>query len=247
MPFVVQVVVAVCGVVFATATIARAVMYARHPLHVRWEIYPVPEGRRGQLAVMIPEILFLKALHEHNRALWWRSFPFHFGLYLCIAAGVGLLLTGEGLRPLAADVGLAGLGLSIAGAIGLLHRRLTEPSLRACTTAGDIFNLLFFIVAFGTLGLGHVVRMPSVLSAGVVLTSLLVAYIPLTHMSHFVGKFFTYHSVKWDDRPLDARMTRAVAEYLTYRPTWSAAHIKADSRPTWAEVVTTNPVEDRKS
>jgi hypothetical protein len=29
---------------------------------------------------MVPEILFLVALRAHNRQLWTRSFPFHFGL-----------------------------------------------------------------------------------------------------------------------------------------------------------------------
>ncbi len=31
--------------------------------------------------------------------------------------------------------------------------------------------------------------------------SLLVAYIPLTHMSHMFMKYFLYHKVKWDDAP----------------------------------------------
>ncbi len=36
----------------------------------------------GELKVMVPEILFLVALREHNQKLWTWSFPFHFGLYL---------------------------------------------------------------------------------------------------------------------------------------------------------------------
>ena len=35
----------------------------------------------------------------------------------------------------------------------------------------------------------------------IVLASLLVAYIPLTHMSHMFMKYFLYHNVKWDDVP----------------------------------------------
>ncbi|MCK7515283.1 MAG: hypothetical protein MZV70_72340 [Desulfobacterales bacterium] len=35
----------------------------------------------------------------------------------------------------------------------------------------------------------------------IVLASLLVAYIPLTHMSHMFMKYFLYHKVKWDDAP----------------------------------------------
>jgi len=71
----------------------------------------------------------------------------------------------------------------------------------------------------------------------------LTAYIPLTHMSHFVAKYFTYHSVRWDDAPLrdNRRIAAAFAEYLTYRPTWSAPHMKAGGATTWAEVAATNP------
>jgi len=35
-------VICLCAVVFIAATAARAVRYARAPLHLRWEIYPVP-------------------------------------------------------------------------------------------------------------------------------------------------------------------------------------------------------------
>ena len=96
--------------IFAVACIARAIRYAKFPLHLRWEIYPVPheppervahggsyfetsdwwtEKRKynlaGELAVMVPEMLFLKGLWEFNRRLWRVSFLFHFGLYLLIA------------------------------------------------------------------------------------------------------------------------------------------------------------------
>ena len=96
--------------IFAVACIARAIRYSRFPLHLRWELYPVPheppervahggsyfeisnwwtEKRKynlgGELAAMIPEMLFLKGLWEFNRRLWRVSFLFHFGLYLLIA------------------------------------------------------------------------------------------------------------------------------------------------------------------
>jgi len=38
----VYVVLVLSAVVFVAATVARAVMYARMPLHLRWELYPVP-------------------------------------------------------------------------------------------------------------------------------------------------------------------------------------------------------------
>lgn len=297
------------ALVCACACVARAVWYARSPIHLRWELYPVPHespdrvrhggsyfessewwaaprttSLRGELAVMVPEVLLLHALRTFNRGLWRRSFPFHFGLYLLIATALGLLAmavvtllagggwaagtTGRLLLWSAGGVGWLGLALAIGGAVALLHRRWADPALRTYTTAGDIFNLLFFVVALGALAAGYLARpagspglldllvgllswnlaltVPPLLALGVMLAAALVAYIPLTHMAHFIGKYFTYHAVRWDDAPAggNVRMGAALAEYLTYRPTWSAPHIKRPGTPTWAEVVTTDPTRE---
>jgi nitrate reductase gamma subunit len=247
-----------------------------------WWTAPRHFNLAGELRVMIPEMLFLEALRKSNRALWYRSFPFHFGLYL-LAGSAGLLLLaafavvlggglpggpfGSVLRWLAATTGIVGLVLSFCGACALLQRRLSEPSLRSYTTVGDIFNLAFFVAVLGLIGVGYAVRpdgspgalviatgllswdstlhVPGALAAGLFAGAALTAYIPLTHMSHFVGKYFTYHAVRWDDTPLaaDPRMTAKLAEYLTYRPTWSAAHIRTNESGTWADVVSSNPGE----
>src|SRR4030042_1015245 len=47
-----------------------------------WWTKPREKSLVGELKAMIPEIVFLVALKEHNPKLWVRSFPFHFGLYL---------------------------------------------------------------------------------------------------------------------------------------------------------------------
>jgi nitrate reductase gamma subunit len=305
----VYVVVSAAGLVFIVASIIRAVRFARSPLHLRWELHPVPheapervrhggsyfeqsewwrQRRRpnlaGELRFMVPEILFLRALRTFNRPLWYRSFAFHFGLYL-LAGTVGLLFASAVLihlipaagteaallavRSLTALSGVVGLLLAITGAGGLLHRRLTDPALRVSTTAGDVVNLLFFIVAYGLLGIGYALRPAGapgalalvagliswdlalqtspVLAAGIVATALLAAYIPLTHMAHFIAKYFSYHSVRWDDEPLrdNPKRAMAIADYLTFRPTWAATHVRRpDETPTWAEVVASNPADE---
>jgi len=61
----------------------------------------------------------------------------------------------------------------------------------------------------------------------------------MTHMSHFIAKYFTYHSVRWDDKP-----NVNLAAYLAYRPAWSATHVGAGK--TWAEIATANPWEAAK-
>ncbi len=279
-------------------------------MHLRWELYPVPHeapdraahggsyfeqtdwwtkdehfNMGGELRAMGTEILFLKALHEFNRALWYRSFPFHFGLYLLIGT-VGLLLVsalatlfapavmagaaGSILRGLGLVTGTAGIVLTLVGACGLLVRRLSDPTLKNYTTPADLFNLAAFLAALGLLGAGYLLRpagspgavamtaglltwdadlaVPAVFGAGLMLSGLLAAYIPFTHMSHYVAKYFTYHAVRWDDAASrrGGKYERALAEYLTYRPTWAARHVKADGVRTWADVVTTNPTEGAK-
>jgi nitrate reductase gamma subunit len=307
MTLVLYVVLTMSVVVFVAGTVARAVGYARAPLHLRWELYPVPHEAAdraahggsyfetadwwtrpshfnvaGELRAMLEEALFLKALREFNLAMWLRSFPFHFGLYLLIATAA--LVVGAAVTMVVAPgllagrlgallslayrlTGVVGLTLAIAGAAGLLHRRLTDDKLRRYTTPGDLFNLAAFIGAFGVLGAGYLLRpdgapggpaivvgmltwdtgleIPGLLAFGLACSGLLAAYIPFTHMSHFVGKYFTYHAIRWDDaanRP-GGRLERKLAEYLTYRPTWSAPHVKADGVRTWADVATTNPTE----
>ena len=111
-------VVAYLGVFFfIIACIARFMMWSKMPMHVRWELYPVAHegGKRasyggsyleeldwwtkprevslvGEAKVMIPEIVFLVAVKEHNPSLWVRTFPFHLGLYMVIAATFILFL-----------------------------------------------------------------------------------------------------------------------------------------------------------
>jgi hypothetical protein len=54
--------------------------------------------------------------------------------------------------------------------------------------------------------------------------------------------------VRWDDAPNrgEASLQAKIAEYLTYRPTWSAPHVGADGKATWAEVATKNPTAGAK-
>jgi nitrate reductase gamma subunit len=307
-------VIAYLGIVFfLIAVAARFVFWSKMPMHLRWELYPVAHeggGRAayggsyleesdwwqkkrevsllGELKVMVPEILFLVALREHNRKLWTRSFPFHFGLYLVAAATILMLIGGITGALLPAGIGGplnnfiaavipwlggAGLVLGILGAIGLFLRRRSRE-LRDYTAPADYFNLVFFIIAFGvalitfvgydrdfslvsafvtnlvtfnlaSLGGGTGVLL---LMLSVVLLSLLTAYIPTTHMSHFVGKYFAYHSIRWKDDPnLPGGKEEATINELLNQPiSWSAEHIKGDGKKTWLEAATEEPeVEDK--
>lgn len=305
MTWLTYIIVYAAAILFLFGCVRRVMQYSRAPLHLRWELYPIPHedparvahggshfeeldwwehSRRfnmgGELRFMVPEILFLKGLREFNRKLWRRSFPFHFGLYLLIGSGtvLGAAALVSIWRPLCLAgwiglasrdfyryAGLAGGLLVVAGSLGLLVRRLTDDELKNYTTPADLFNLLSFslilslllagywmsgprfpgmlAVAHGLLTLRPVGTMPPMLAAGVILLAALTAYIPYTHMAHFIAKYFTYHSVRWDDavKQHGGKLERKMAEYLTYRPTWSAPHIGADGKKTWAAIAHAQP------
>jgi len=175
--------------VFVVGFVVRSVRLARLPVHLRWELAPIPhEKGKGQyggsyleeldwwtkprekslvaeVRYMLLEIVFLKAVWEHNRRLWWFSFPFHFGLYLLIGAalllGVVALggLAGVGavdapaLRSLTTVGVWAGYALGAVGAVGLLAKRLSDPRLRDFTPPATLLNLALLLAVFAT-GLG---------------------------------------------------------------------------------------------
>jgi nitrate reductase gamma subunit len=179
-----------------------------------------------------------------------------------LGGSLGSLL-GEAIRVF----GVAGLVLGVLGAVGLLHRRLTASELRGYTSLSDVLNLLFFVVAFGFAlvtfaavdtdfsrathfvhnlvvfrlaslpGQGAEVVMPAV---SVILLAVLLAYIPLTHMSHFVGKYYAYHAIRWNDAPNlgAAKEQRAIQALLTQPVSWAAPHINGDGRKTWLDAAT---------
>ena len=150
--------------------------------------------------------------------------------------------------------------LGAFGAIGLFFSRLFKKDLRPLSTPSDYFNLILlaalFISCFAVWLVadrsGDVLRsfirqsllfkpaspVPSAVALQLILTAIFFIYLPFTHMTHFVGKYFTYHKVRWEDHPniRGGKIEKAVVEALGYRLNWSAPHIKAGS--TWAEAAT---------
>ncbi len=176
-----------------------------------------------------------------------------------------------GLTPI---VGYAGLGLALIGALALLIRRSVEPDYREYTKKADYFNLAFFVAALGVALVAHAVGDPQFAAlrsyfarlvtfdvaargAGasltglsaveVVLGSLLLAYIPLTHMAHFFTKWFMYHDIRWSDEPnlRGSKIERQVTAALHYPVSWAAPHIRGDGHKTWLDVATSS-VEEKQ-
>jgi nitrate reductase gamma subunit len=282
------------------AMAVKALKYIRAPLHFRWELYPVPheKGRAGyggsyleeldwwskprqtdlinEIKEMAEEIFLLKGVFRHNKRVWVFSFPFHFGLYLCIGwlvlLSIGSLINlsgsavsssgeiwGDIVYYLTIIAGYAGLILAGIGAAGLLRWRLTDENQRPYNSFAEYFNLVFFIVVVGVTLVAHLAGDQSfgasrafvgslitltpaatggfLFSLEIILLSLLIMYVPLGRMSHFVAKYFLYHAVRWNDKPNErgSQIEKSLMRLLQKRVTWQAKHIQSGRR--WSDVV----------
>jgi len=296
---VVQIITYVAVGISFLAMIRKAVKYATAPIHFRWELYPVPheKGRSDyggsyleeldwwskkrhsdlfkEVKEMAQEILLLKGVFHHNRKVWTFSFPFHFGLYLCI--GWLMLLLLGGILQLAniavgAEVGTIGqlvhyltilcgyIGMIMAGfgAFGLFIWRLTDYNQKPYNAPAEYFNLVFFdiviivaLIAQFTLDPGFVFMREYVQSLitfsgfsspgllfniEIVLIALMIMYVPLTRMSHFVAKYFLYHAVRWNDEPnrKGSDIEKKIMEMLNKRVSWKGPHIQTGEP--WSKV-----------
>jgi nitrate reductase gamma subunit len=160
------------------------------PLHARWELYPVPhEGEKSShggsfmeekdwwckprhvshtsdIKALVFEVLFLHATFEHNLKLWFRTYPFHVGMYMLMGGIIivlfSLFLQAVGIAPdngfmifignvINAVVLFGGLCI-VGGGLALIHRRMNDEGLKKYTTPEHYFNLGAFVL-FGVLGL----------------------------------------------------------------------------------------------
>jgi nitrate reductase gamma subunit len=182
-----QVLTYAAGVVFVVAFAVKLLKYFTMPMHVRWELYPIPhEGKEwggsfyeevdhwkkarhkdhvAQYAFMVPEILFIRALYEDNKSLWYWSFPFHLGLYLAIGGliflTIGAILQIAGLeagtsavatlvQSVTVILGVVGFILGTIGTIGLLIKRASNEELSKFSAPIDYFNLIWLAGIFVT-------------------------------------------------------------------------------------------------
>jgi nitrate reductase gamma subunit len=236
-----------------------------------WWTKPRAKSLSGEVWFMVEEIFFLKGVRENNLKLWWGSLPFHWGLYILVGVSFGLLVAGLGVsyKPLLVVLvwaGAAGGVMTAVGAFYLLYLRWTDPKLRPYTTPLDKLNLVLLVVlgalcfavavvpggmAGAVRAVGNLLRFRSpevsaLLGAQMAVAALFIFYLPFTRMVHFFSKYFTYHEVRWDDRPMEKgdALERRMMEALNFGVDWSAAHVKTGK--TWAEVATTLPEDDDK-
>lgn len=206
---------------------------------------------------IMQEMLLISKLFKHQRSLWWASYAFHLGIYVMFGWSLLLLLTvfwnPEFLVVGTAVVGAVGFALSTIGAVLLLVRRAVDESLRAYTPPQEYFNILLILATLVT-GIAawtlfaspfDVARsvfafdaapLPPVVVAHLVLLGIMLLYIPLSKMSHYVGKFFAFHKVLWDNDPnVAGSKVAAMAGREAAGPApaaWSAPHTRPSSSDT---------------
>lgn len=287
------------AIIFVVAILARAIRIAKMPVHVRWELYPVPheKGRAhyggsrleevdwwtkpiekdhlGEIKVMIPEILFLKGVWEHNKTLWTGSFPLHFGLYLLMAnmalLTISAILQISGveiaiLPTIITNLALAGCVIGAIGSVIMLFLRMFSSDLSKFSTPSHFFNILmlgaiYFTGIVWVMNPAYAANSISIFKGLITFSAtpslsmiaywhlgfslFFIFYLPFTHMTHFFTKYFTYHSVRWEDEPnrpgdpIQAKINPSLAQIVT----WSAPHVGADGRKNWVDIAT-SPMPD---
>ena len=162
--------------------------------------------------------------------------------------------------------GIVGWILASLGALGLLLSRTFNGELRKVSVRADYFNLILLLAIFAIglvssfvldtpnadlrrfvgslISFQAVGAMPTATTIQLWLMVFLLIYLPFTHMAHFLGKYFTYHKVRWEDAAnlRGNRIETAVKEGLGYKINWSASHIKSGG--TWAEAATEENSKD---
>jgi nitrate reductase gamma subunit len=217
---------------------------------VQWYNKPRQVSHAGELIDMMKEMLFIKKLFENQRSLWWASYAFHLGIYVLIAFTLLLILAALWTEPLlitfATIVGVAGFALATLGSFLLLVRRMIDATLRKYTTPQEYFNILLifavlvtgiiswtvfadpFKVAAGILAFGAS-EIPAFVLVHLVLLGIMFIYIPISKMSHYVGKYFSFHKVLWDNDPnfVGNKVNESMRRDAQNPPqhTWSAPHI----------------------
>ncbi|MHC4786915.1 MAG: hypothetical protein ACYTE6_13245 [Planctomycetota bacterium] len=238
--------------VFAVAFVVRAVRIARLPMHLRWELAPVPhekgKGHYGgsfleeyewwtkprekslvsEAIYMFQEIAFLKAVWEHNRRLWWFTFPFHTGLYLLIAAVVPLAF---GWNTGASVLAGAGFVLGGLGALGLLISRFADSRLKVMASPASRFNLLVLLAVFATGAWALAVSDGFAAGMRGYGKALLTADRSL-ETSGILAVHVVVAQVRWNDEPMErgSRMEKEVTGLLSQPMTWAGPHVKADGK-----------------
>ena len=93
--------------IFIVAVLAKWKQWSSMPIHLRWELYPVPhepehehggsyfeefnfwekhreKNHLNEMKELFTELLFIKRVFDFKRQFWFTTYPFHLGIYLIL-------------------------------------------------------------------------------------------------------------------------------------------------------------------
>lgn len=299
------------AIVFIVGMIVRILRIAKSPLHLRWELYPVPHVKQksqyggseledlpwkaevkkkdilNEVKSTAEEILLLKAVKQANMPLWKATYLFHLGLYAFFANKIIIILsvliniifgvdsTNTILSIIAYPVfwiAVLGSMCGIAGSVTLFSRRVSDDGLRKYSTGGHFFDIAIIAFIFITLlrwalssqtfvaDIFQTIKslllftpipvLPDIAIANFIVVCIFLMYMPFTHLSHMILKYFSYHKMRWDDeiyKPGSSKNKEIIAQ-LNQEVAWSAPHIApGETRTTWLDIAKSYNADGIKS
>ncbi|MBP7736367.1 MAG: respiratory nitrate reductase subunit gamma [Spirochaetes bacterium] len=188
---------------------------------------------------------------------------FIFFMALCLAAAAAVDAAGFSsaaafLEGIAVFLGTIGYLFGLAGSLSLLVLRAVRRDLRSYSGISAYLNLIILLALFAT-GVSSLVadgdlasqirdfieavfRADSHISlsragaAHIGAVLFFLAVLPFTSMRHFAAKFFTFHSVLWDDSPMDAAAEEKIKKLLGQPVRWSAPHVGSEGSKNWIDI-----------
>ena len=151
------------------------------------------------------------------------------------------------------------------GSLRLMFSRIVDQGLRLHSAPSHYFNILLIGAVFATLfawvladpmfvsnttmfyagllSFSEIPALPGIAYWHIGISLFFIAYLPFTHMTHMVLKYFTYHDVRWEDESNEPGTKKAekLAEQLKYNVSWSAKHIGSEGKKNWGDLVSDMP------
>lgn len=187
-----------------------------------WWDKPRSINRVAETVDIAKEMFFIRKLFVNQESLWIPSFLFHGGIYFMMLWSVLLLIGAfvqfDWLVVITNVVGVIGFCCAGFGATVLLLLRLTDSGLKPYTTPIEYFNLALILVVLATGAYSwlfvanvhevaraavafNLAELPPLVIIHLILLGIMMIYIPAGKMGHYVGKFFSFRSVMWNNEP----------------------------------------------
>ena len=146
----------------------KIIVYARFPMHLRWEIYKnssvyektdwwrkksIGQGQKSD--GLFKNVITLNEYYKNNKSFWLPLYPFHLGVYLLITWHAWLFIYPLVFRkdgPVGYSLiwGHTATGLMFVGALGVLGSRLFSRSLRTTYPRWHYLKWLMIMAAAAT-------------------------------------------------------------------------------------------------